>query len=74
MKLGKFAPSVERVSVRLFDLNGPRGGIDQRCLVKVVLSGLPGVVVERRYVTLQTAIDTAVRATVRHAAQCRPKA
>jgi ribosome-associated translation inhibitor RaiA len=62
MKLGKFAPSVERVSVRTFDVNGPRGGIDQRCLVKVVLSGLPSVVVERRHVTLQAAIDTAMRA------------
>ena len=61
MKLGKFAPSVERVSVRVFDVNGPRGGIDQRCLVKVVLSGLPSVVVERRHMTLQAAIDTAVR-------------
>lgn len=62
MKLGKFAPSVERVSVRVFDVNGPRGGIDQRCLVKVVLSGLPSVVVERRHVTLDAAIDMAVRA------------
>ena len=48
VKLGKCAPSVERVSVRVFDVNGGRGGIDQRCLVKVVLSGLPSVVVERR--------------------------
>ena len=62
MKLGKFAPSVERVSVRVFDVNGPRGGVDQRCLVKVVLSGLPSVVVERRHVTLDAAIDSAVRA------------
>lgn len=62
MKLRKFAPSVERVSVRVFDVNGPRGGIDQRCLVKVVLSGLPSVVVERRHVALDAAIDMAVRA------------
>jgi len=62
VKLGKCAPSVERVSVRVFDVNGRRGGIDQRCLVKVVLSGLPSVVVERRHVALQAAIDTAVRA------------
>jgi hypothetical protein len=62
VRLGKFAPSVERVSVRVFDVNGPRGGIDQRCLVKVVLSGLPSVVVERCQVTLDAAIDRAVRA------------
>ena len=70
VKLGKFAPSVERVSVRVFDVHGPRGGIDQRCLVKVVLSGLPSVVVERRQVTLQAAIDAAVRAAEHAVRRC----
>ena len=63
MKLGKFATSIERVTVRLTDSNGPRGGVDQMCNVKVVLSGLPSVVIERRDVTLHSAIDIALRAT-----------
>jgi hypothetical protein len=63
MKLGKFASSIERVSVRVTDVNGPRGGADQRCRVKVVLSGLPSVVVERQRATREAAIDTALRAT-----------
>ena len=63
MKLGKFVASIERVTVRLADANGPRGGIDQVCNVKVVLSGLPSVVVERRNVALHAAIDDALRAT-----------
>lgn len=63
MKLGKFASSIERVSVRVTDINGPRGGADQRCRVKVVLSGLPSVVVERQHATRDAAIDTALRAT-----------
>lgn len=63
MKLGKFASSIERVSVRVTDVNGPRGGVDQRCRVKVVLSGLPSVVVERRHASTEAAIDTALRAT-----------
>lgn len=62
-KLGKAASSIERVSVRLADENGPRGGVDQVCRVKVVLSGLPSVVVERRHATLMGAIDGALRAT-----------
>jgi ribosome-associated translation inhibitor RaiA len=65
MKLGKFATSIERVSVRVTDMNGPRGGVDQVCNVKVVLSGLPSVVVERRHAALHAAIDDALRATER---------
>ena len=63
MKLGKFATSIERVTVRLTDTNGPRGGVDQVCNVKVVISGLPSVVIERRDVAMQTAIEAALRAT-----------
>jgi len=63
MKLGKFATSIERISVRLTDMNGPRGGVDQVCNVKVVLSGLPSVVIERRHAALHAAIDGALRAT-----------
>jgi len=60
MKLGKFASSVERVSVRLEDINGPRGGLDQICRIKVVLSGLPSVVFEQRDATRAAAIDGAL--------------
>jgi ribosome-associated translation inhibitor RaiA len=63
MKLGKFVASIERVTVRVTDVNGPRGGVDHVCNVKVVLSGLPSVVVERRAVAPQAAIDLALRAT-----------
>jgi hypothetical protein len=62
MKLGKFAWSIERVTVRARDANGPRGGVDQECTVKVVLSGLPSVVVRRRDAALHVAIDEALHA------------
>lgn len=62
LKLGKFATSIERVTVRLSDTNGPRGGVDQVCNVKVVLTGLPSVVIERRAVAQYAAIDGALRA------------
>jgi ribosome-associated translation inhibitor RaiA len=65
MKLGKFARSIERISVRVTDMNGPRGGVDQLCNVKVVLSGLPSVVIERRHAVLHAAIDDALRAMER---------
>ena len=62
-KLWKFVASIERVTVRLTDTNGPRGGVDHVCHVKVVLSGLPSVVVERRDASPHAAIDLALRAT-----------
>ena len=62
MKLGKFASSIERITVRLSDTNGPRGGHDQRCQIKVVLSGLPSVVVDEIDSTLPRTIDRAIDA------------
>jgi hypothetical protein len=56
------------VSVRVTDANGPRGGADQVCNVKVVLSGLPSVIIERQDTALRVAIDIALRA-MEHAVQ-----
>jgi hypothetical protein len=44
-RLGKFAPHIERLTVRFEDVNGPRGGIDVACRIKAVISGVPSVVV-----------------------------
>lgn len=51
---------VNRVRVRLSDLNGPRGGVDKCCLVEVRLEGLPVVIVEDIQSNMYTAIDRAV--------------
>ncbi|MFI5250739.1 MAG: CBS domain-containing protein, partial [Gemmatimonadales bacterium] len=59
-QIGKFALSIERVTVRLSDVNGPRGGMDQQCQVKVVLSGAPSVVVESQSATMHAAIASAI--------------
>jgi CBS domain-containing protein len=64
-RLGKFARSIERVSVRTEDVNGPRGGVDKVCRIKVVLSGLPSVVVEQRDASLSAAVDGALAGTER---------
>jgi len=61
MQLGKFARAVERVSVRIRDVNGPRGGADKQCAIKVVLTRLPSVVVEEQNASLHAAMDRAVQ-------------
>ncbi|MBU0945441.1 MAG: hypothetical protein KJ804_04850 [Proteobacteria bacterium] len=35
--LGRFGESIKEVTVRLTDLNGPKGGIDKECLIVVKL-------------------------------------
>ncbi len=60
-KLGKFARAIERVSVRVRDVNGPRGGVDKLCSIKVVLTRLPSIVVEHKDASLQGAMDGALR-------------
>lgn len=59
-KLGKFASRVERVSVRLDDVNGPRGGVDHVCRIKLVLSGLPSIVVQHQAASPRAAVDGAI--------------
>ncbi len=50
---------VNRVVIRLSDINGPRGGADKRCHIQVVLAGISDVVVEDTKVNLYDAIDRA---------------
>jgi ribosomal subunit interface protein len=57
--LSRAASRARRVNVKLSDLNGPRGGVDKRCLVEVRLDRMPVVVVEDVQADMYTAIDRA---------------
>jgi ribosome-associated translation inhibitor RaiA len=57
--LSSIDESVQRVVVRLSDVNGPRGGMDKRCRLQLVLAGLPDVIVEDTQADLYVAIDRA---------------
>lgn len=64
-QLGKYAPQIERIQVRFGDDNGSKGGVDQCCMVHVVLSKLPPVVVEMRGATEREAFDLAAASAER---------
>jgi ribosomal subunit interface protein len=50
---------VRKVSVRLSDLNGPRGGEDKRCHIQLTVPGTADVVIEDTETDLYVAIDRA---------------
>ena len=56
---------VRTVSVRLFDINGPRGGNDKRCRIQIPISGGQDVVIEDTEADLYVAIDRAADRTER---------
>ena len=60
--LGRFAGRVRSVSVRLTDVNGPRGGLDKKCLITVRLERSPRVIVIED-------VDTDAEAVVSRAAE-----
>jgi ribosome-associated translation inhibitor RaiA len=45
------------VRVSVADLNGPRGGVDKRCLVAIVLIPSETIVIEERDPNIYVAID-----------------
>jgi ribosomal subunit interface protein len=55
----RFAGRVRRVLVTLSDINGPRGGLDKRCLIEVRLDGLSSIVIQDVQNDLYIAIDRA---------------
>ena len=57
--LGRFGSRIDRVVVRLADLNGPGGGVDKRCRIAVGLIRSKSVVVDDRDADLYTAVDRA---------------
>jgi putative sigma-54 modulation protein len=72
-QLGKFAHHIERIDVRFGDVNGNKGGIDRSCLVHVILSALPPVVVEIVGETDREAFDIAAGRAERATQRCLAK-
>lgn len=57
--LGRFAPRVGRIVVRISDINGVRGGVDQCCQIRADLLPKGKVVLDQVDADLFNAIDRA---------------
>ena len=66
--LGRFDRRVERVLVRIEDVNGPKGGIDKHCRVVVVMPHSTTAVMEGRGSNFRVAINRAVAKASRYVA------
>ncbi|MDQ3370042.1 MAG: hypothetical protein M3680_31890, partial [Myxococcota bacterium] len=67
-QVGHAGTLIERGTVRFEDVNGPRGGVDTVCRIKLVLSGRPSIQVEKRASTAELALAAtlpALKAAVR---------
>jgi hypothetical protein len=63
--LGRFGSRIQRVMVRLEDLNGPRGGLDKRCHIEVRMPGRGVLVVDVRDLELGPAVSRAAERIAR---------
>lgn len=54
-------PSIDRIRVRLADLNGPRGGADKEVRLEVGLRGARNVIVAQRGASWMSALHTATQ-------------
>jgi putative sigma-54 modulation protein len=60
LALGRFADRLGTITVRLSDVNGPRGGEDKRCQVNVTLRDAREVIIDELHADLHAAIDVAL--------------
>lgn len=61
---------VRWVAMHLGDINGPRGGRDKRCRIRVMLKGRPDVLIDDVEKDLYAAIDRAAKRAGRSVVRC----
>jgi hypothetical protein len=57
--LARFGGWIREVELTLADVNGPRGGVDKLCRVRVHGAGVRDVIIEQRAAATEAAIDRA---------------
>lgn len=73
--LDRLSDTVQRVVVRLSDINGDRGGVDKRCHLQVQLQGMPDVLIEDvqpdLYLAITRSVERAARTVSRRVTRAR---
>lgn len=59
--VGRHESRIQRVTVWLSDLNGPRGGVDQQCQITADIRGTQPVLIVERGANLKAVISRAAR-------------
>ncbi|MGE0867572.1 MAG: HPF/RaiA family ribosome-associated protein [Kofleriaceae bacterium] len=72
-RIGHAATLIERGTVRFEDVNGPKGGVDTICRIKLVISGRPSLVVEERSEEPESAFALAIPKLARALERTREK-
>jgi hypothetical protein len=58
--LGRFAGKIRSLSIQLADVNGPRGGVDKRCDIRVDVGLRQQVIVRERQANIHAAVTFAL--------------
>lgn len=60
LHFGRFAEKIARIEATLSDENGPKGGVDKRCKLKIDMDKHPAVLVQHKATSIQAALQNAV--------------
>lgn len=58
--MGRYDERITKVSLWLSDINGPKGGSDKNCRMKITMAGKPDVVIVETRENLHLAINLAI--------------
>jgi ribosome-associated translation inhibitor RaiA len=58
--LGRFAPRIQAVAVAISDENGPRGGPDKRCQLRITTRGAGELILQRQGADLEALVARTV--------------
>ncbi len=55
----KFEEKISQISIRIRDINGPKGGVDKECHIHLRLKGMPSIIIKQSATNIYTAVDLA---------------